>query len=129
MIDEAEAPAKPAIDPAVYERLRQALASAGSRAAVEQLIADLRKAELVGWAEVLGGPPAAPEAMGTALGPRRLGSPYKCQENHKNCGAPLMIDGAAQKPAIDPAAFEWLRGARSRAVARSSNHRGPSAER
>src|SRR5262245_26316715 len=45
MIDEAVAPEKPAVDPAVYERLRQALASAGPRAAVEQLIADLRKAE------------------------------------------------------------------------------------
>ena len=45
MIDEAVAPEKPQIDPAVYERLRQALASAGPRGAVEQLIADLRQAE------------------------------------------------------------------------------------
>jgi hypothetical protein len=44
MIDEAEAPAS-AIDPAFYERLRSALASKGPKAAVEQLVADLRKAE------------------------------------------------------------------------------------
>ena len=44
MIDEAEAPAS-AIDPAFYERLRSALASKGPKAAVEQLIAELRKAE------------------------------------------------------------------------------------
>jgi hypothetical protein len=44
MIDEAEAPTA-AIDPAFYERLRSALASRGPKAAVEQLIADLRKAE------------------------------------------------------------------------------------
>jgi hypothetical protein len=45
MIDEAEAPAVPAIDPALFERLRAALASKGPRTAVEQLVADLRKAE------------------------------------------------------------------------------------
>jgi hypothetical protein len=44
MIDEAEAPTAPAIDPALFERLRAALAK-GPRAAVEQLVADLRKAE------------------------------------------------------------------------------------
>ena len=44
MTDEAEVPAS-AIDPAFYERLRSALASKGPKAAVEQLVADLRKAE------------------------------------------------------------------------------------
>jgi hypothetical protein len=44
MIDEAEAPDQPRIDPAVYERLRAALASNGPVAAVDRLVEDLRAA-------------------------------------------------------------------------------------
>lgn len=44
MLDEAEAPGTPTIDPAVYERLRTALASCGPQAAVDQLVTDLRAA-------------------------------------------------------------------------------------
>lgn len=45
MMDEAEAPETPRIDPALYDRLRAALASKGQEAAVDQLVADLRGAE------------------------------------------------------------------------------------
>ncbi len=44
MMDEAEAPDTPRIDPALYERLHAAVASSGPAAAVEQLVADLRQA-------------------------------------------------------------------------------------
>jgi hypothetical protein len=44
MIDQAEAPEAPTIDPALYERLRSALSSSGPAAAVDRLVADLRAA-------------------------------------------------------------------------------------
>ena len=43
-MDTQEATEVPAIDPALYERLRGALASAGPAAAVDRLVADLREA-------------------------------------------------------------------------------------
>jgi len=45
MMDEVLAPEKPAMDPALFERLRAAVKARGPRAAVEQLVEELRKAE------------------------------------------------------------------------------------
>jgi hypothetical protein len=44
MMDEAEAPEAPPIDPATFDRLREAVATGGPRAAAEQLVAHLRDA-------------------------------------------------------------------------------------
>ena len=43
--DPSEAPPPPKIDPAAFDRLKAALASGGSAAAIEKLIAELRAAE------------------------------------------------------------------------------------
>src|SRR5262245_56695178 len=47
MIDESnpDAPELPTLDPATFDRVRAALASAGPKAAAEKLVAELRAAE------------------------------------------------------------------------------------
>lgn len=44
MMDESDSPETPAMDPAVYDRLRTALSARGQTAAVDQLVAELRAA-------------------------------------------------------------------------------------